>query len=347
MELMFYKHVKMKIIIDKNKILLSIIFSVLFLPLIAQTRHIASKPLFRDTIYDGAADPTVIWNPKEKKWFMFYTNRRANDKNSKGVSWVHGTPIGIAASTDGAHWSYKQTCRINYALENATYWAPDVIEHNGIFHMYLTIVPGVFEDWNHPRYIIHLTSKNLLDWDFQSELKLASDRCIDASVFRLPNGHWRMYYNNERDKKSIYYADSPDLYHWVDINQQVIKDRGEGPKVFHWKGKNWMICDTWNGLSVYSSDDFVNWKRQEKNILQIPGIGQDDQVIGGHPDVIINGNKAYIFYFTHPGRIPENKGKDTYDTRRSSIQLAELEYKNGEIMCHRDQIVKINLKHKK
>ncbi len=347
MELMFYKHVKMKIIIDKNKILLSIIFSVLFLPLIAQTRHIASKPLFRDTIYDGAADPTVIWNPKEKKWFMFYTNRRANDKNSKGVSWVHGTPVGIAASTDGAHWSYKQTCRINYALENATYWAPDVIEHNGIFHMYLTIVPGVFEDWNHPRYIIHLTSKNLLDWDFQSELKLASDRCIDASVFRLPNGHWRMYYNNERDKKSIYYADSPDLYHWVDINQQVVKDRGEGPKVFHWKGKNWMICDTWNGLSVYSSDDFVNWKRQEKNILQIPGIGQDDQVIGGHPDVIINGNKAYIFYFTHPGRIPENKGKDTYDTRRSSIQLAELEYKNGEIMCHRDQIVKINLKHKK
>lgn len=347
MELMFYKHVKMKIIIDKNKILLSIIFSVLFLPLIAQTRHIASKPLFRDTIYDGAADPTVIWNPKEKKWFMFYTNRRANDKNSKGVSWVHGTPVGIAASTDGAHWSYKQTCRINYALENATYWAPDVIEHNGIFHMYLTIVPGVFEDWNHPRYIIHLTSKNLLDWDFQSELKLSSDRCIDASVFRLPNGHWRMYYNNERDKKSIYYADSPDLYHWVDINQQVIKDRGEGPKVFHWKGKNWMICDTWNGLSVYSSEDFVNWNRQEKNILQIPGVGQDDQVIGGHPDVIINGNKAYIFYFTHPGRIPENKGKDTYDTRRSSIQLAELEYKNGEIMCHRDQIVKINLKHKK
>ena len=347
MELMFYKHVKMKIIIYKNKILLSIIFSVLFLPLIAQTRHIASKPLFRDTIYDGAADPTVIWNPKEKKWFMFYTNRRANDKNSKGVSWVHGTPVGIAASTDGAHWSYKQTCRINYALENATYWAPDVIEHNGIFHMYLTIVPGVFEDWNHPRYIIHLTSKNLLDWDFQSELKLASDRCIDASVFRLPNGHWRMYYNNERDKKSIYYADSPDLYHWVDINQQVIKDRGEGPKVFHWKGKNWMICDTWNGLSVYSSEDFVNWNRQEKNILQIPGVGQDDQVIGGHPDVIINGNKAYIFYFTHPGRIPENKGKDTYDTRRSSIQLAELEYKNGEIMCHRDQIVKINLKHKK
>jgi len=26
---------------------------------------IAAKPLFRDPIYDGAADPTVIWNRTE------------------------------------------------------------------------------------------------------------------------------------------------------------------------------------------------------------------------------------------------------------------------------------------
>lgn len=323
------------------------LFCLLFLPLMAQTRHIATKPLFRDPVYDGAADPTIIWNSKENKWFMFYINRRASDVNSEGVSWVHGTPIGIAESKDGSHWDYKQTCNINYSFENCTYWAPDVIEHNGIFHMYLTIVPGVFEDWNHPRYIVHLTSQNLVDWDFQSELKLASDRCIDASVFQLPDSTWRMYYNNERDKKSIYYADSPDLYHWIDSNQKVVNDRGEGPKVFHWKGKNWMICDTWNGLSVYESVDFINWNKQKNNILQVPGTGEDDRVIGGHPDVIVNGNKAYIFYFTHPGRIPENKGKDNYDTRRSSIQLAELQYENEEIVCHRNQLVKINLKHKK
>jgi hypothetical protein len=154
-----------------------------------------------------------------------------------------------------------------------------------------------------------------------------------------------MFYNNEKDGKSIYYADSSDLYNWVDSGKKVVKDRGEGPKVFNWKGKNWMVCDTWKGLSIYTSDDFINWNRQEKKILEIPGTGADDQVIGGHPDVIVNGDKAYIFYFTQPGRTPDNKGKDNYDTRRSSIQVAELEYSNGEITCNRDQPVQINLKH--
>jgi len=32
---------------------------------------LADKPLFRDPVFDGAADPTIIWNKNEKKWFMF------------------------------------------------------------------------------------------------------------------------------------------------------------------------------------------------------------------------------------------------------------------------------------
>lgn len=76
---------------------------------------LADKPLFRDTIFDGAADPTIIWNKNEKKWFMFYTNRRANAKNETGVTWVHGTRIGIAESLDnGATWKYRDTANINY-----------------------------------------------------------------------------------------------------------------------------------------------------------------------------------------------------------------------------------------
>lgn len=305
---------------------------------------LADKPLFRDPIFDGAADPSIVWNKKEKKWFMFYTNRRAKDTTLSGVAWVHGTKIGIAESKDGAHWTYKGTCHINYKIENATHWAPDVLEHNGTYHMYLTIVPGVFEDWYHPRYIIHLTSENLVDWDFQSKLNLASERCIDADVFQLPNGTWRMYYNNENDGKSIYYADSPDLYQWKDSGKKVINDRGEGPVVFRWKGKNWMMNDAWRGLGVYYSEDFENWKRQENNILRTPGTGTDDKVKGGHPDVIVQGDKAYVFYFTHPGRTPENDGKDNYETRRTSIQVAELEYVDGKIFCNRNKPVYINLK---
>ena len=72
--------------------------------------RIADKPLFRDPVHDGAADPVLCWNRAEKKWFMFYTNRRANVPDTKGVSWVHGTKIGIAESSDGgATWKYRGT----------------------------------------------------------------------------------------------------------------------------------------------------------------------------------------------------------------------------------------------
>ncbi|WP_235991695.1 hypothetical protein [Metabacillus schmidteae] len=52
-------------------------------------------PLFRDPIFDGAADPTIIWNEEEKEWWMIYTNRRAT-VHCEGVAWVHGTDLGIA-----------------------------------------------------------------------------------------------------------------------------------------------------------------------------------------------------------------------------------------------------------
>jgi len=307
---------------------------------------LADKPLFRDPVFDGAADPTVIYNRKEKKWFMFYTNRRANAPGLNGVSWVHGTFIGIAESADGgATWKYRDTCDIRYRKTDYTHWAPEVVEYKGIYHMFLTYVPGVFKDWNHPRRIVHLTSKNLINWDFESESDLSSDRCIDACVFPLPDGSWRMYYNNERDSKSIYYADSPDLYKWTDSGKKVIGDRGgEGPNVFSWKGKYWMAVDNWSGCGIYSSDDLVNWKRQEKNILQESGKGTDDNVIGQHPDIVIDGDRAFIFYFTHPGRIPGNRSGSEYQMRRSSIQVAELKYDDGQIVCNRDEPVYINLK---
>ncbi|MCD7899392.1 MAG: hypothetical protein LUH22_05820 [Bacteroides sp.] len=63
-----------------------------------------------------------------------------------------------------------------------------------------------------------------------------------------------------------------------------------------------------------------------------------------HADVVVNNGRAYIFYFTHPGRTGSGIKADTPDTRRSTIQVAELEYRNGEIICDRDKPVYINLK---
>jgi hypothetical protein len=309
---------------------------------------IAPKPLYRDPVFDGAADPVVIWNRHEGKWFMFYTNRRANVPGLDGVTWVHGTPIGIAESADGGvTWIYRGDAQINYGEKDYTYWAPDVIEHAGIYHMYLSIVPGVFADWQHPRHIVHLASGDLLKWKYESTLQLASDRVIDACVFPRPDGTWRMWYNNERDHKSIYYADSPDLYTWTDRGKAAgVGERpGEGPYVFRWKDHYWMLVDIWKGLGVYRSDDLQTWQAQPTNLLGVPGHGQDDGVNGGHPGVVVSGDRAYCFYFTHPGRAGTIAPQDKtfVELRRSSIQVVELEFKDGWLACDRDQATHVDL----
>lgn len=312
---------------------------------LAQQSKVASKPLFDDPVYHGAADPVIVWNKKKKEWLMFYTNRRATLNDSTGVKWVHGTKIGIASSKDGAHWKYVDTANINYRPDDGyTFWAPDVIEHNELYHMYLTYVPGIFDNWNHPRTIVHLTSKDLFNWKYESTLKLANEKVIDASVFQLPDGTWRLWYNNERDGKSIYYADSKDLYNWQDKGK-AIAARGEGPKVFKWQDTYWMIIDAWKGFEVYQSNDLLNWKKQSTRLLEEGGTGKDDGVMGNHCDVVVNDNRAYIYYFTHPGRTKINPARpNSVDARRSVIQLAELKYNNGELTCDRNQPTFINLK---
>jgi hypothetical protein len=313
-----------------------------------------SKPLFDDPVYHGAADPVIIYNKQVKKWWMLYTNRRASIEDST-VQWVHGTRIGIAESKDGRKWKYVDTCNINYRPdEGYTHWAPDVIEHNSTFHMYLTYVPGTFTDWNHPRVIIHLTSSDLKNWNYQSTLKLVNawpddsivrQKVIDASVFKINDSLWRMWYNNEKDGKSIYYADSKDLYNWTDKGK-AIAARGEGPKTFYWsvgsrgKGKYFMIIDAWKGMEVFSSDDLLTWTKQATRILENPGVGKDDQAIGGHCDIVVSKGRAFVYYFTHPGRQKDKPAaKGSFDDKRSVIQLAELKYENGEITCDRDESV--------
>jgi len=301
----------------------------------------APKPLYRDPVYDGAADPTLIWNPQTQSWWMFYTNRRANAPGLSGVAWVHGTPIGIAASEDGGtHWRYVGEAQFDLPAEyggtNVTCWAPDVVRApDGTWQMFLTIVPGVFENWNHPRFIVQLTSTNLVNWSHPRKLMLASDRVIDPSLLRMPDGTWRMWYNDERSGKSIHYADSPDLQVWTDKGL-AFKSRGEGPKGFRWHGQFWVIIDEWHGFGIFRSADALQWERQPGTLLGQPGSGQDDGVMGNHCDVVISGERAFLFYFTHPGRRGPEAKKDTTEQRRSSIQVVELHEQNGWLTCDRE-----------
>ena len=169
------------------------LFSIVLITeqLLAQ-KSIAPKPLYDDPVYHGAADPVIIYNKQKKKWWMFYTNRRASIEDST-VKWVHGTRLGIAESGDGINWKYLDTANVNYRPDQGyTFWAPDIIEARGSYHMYLTYVPGIFSDWNHPRVIVHLTSKDLKNWKYESILKLVNEKVIDASVFKVNDSLWRL-----------------------------------------------------------------------------------------------------------------------------------------------------------
>lgn len=309
---------------------------------------IAAKPLFRDPVYDGAADPTVIWNIQQKKWVMFYTNRRSTlaTSNINDRKWIHGTQIGMAESLDeGATWKYVGVAKINYGEADYTQWAPEVVHDGTIYHMFLTIVPGTFESWDHPRSIVHLTSPDLGEWKYQATLKLSSDRVIDPCIQRLADGTWRLWYNNEGDKKTIYYADSRDLSDWQDQGKvKGVGDRpGEGPQVFQWRGSYWMLVDVWKGLGVYKSADATNWTKQETNLLVRPGTGLDDNDHGRHADVVVSGNRAFLFYFTHPGMTNPAARTDAHERTRSTIQVVELREKGGVLSCDRnaDTLIKL------
>ena len=147
--------------------------------------HTAPAPLFRDPIFDGPADPTVIYNREEKTWWIIYTQRRANVP-SHHVSWVHGTDLGVASSDDhGATWLYRGTLNLEPVEKGRnTFWAPEIFWENGVYHMYVSYITGVPDSWRGNRDILHYTSSNLWDWTYADTPVLSSHRVIDACVFR-------------------------------------------------------------------------------------------------------------------------------------------------------------------
>jgi len=307
---------------------------------------IAPKPLFRDPVHDGAADPTLIWNRAKKEWWMFYTNRRADMPGlaKDDVSWVHGTRIGVAVSRDfGATWSYRGVAKIEYGAPDYTQWAPDIVYDHGKYHMFLVIVPGTFRDWNAARFIIHLVSSDLESWKFVSKLELGSDRVIDPSLYKMPNGNWRVWYKDEADQSFLHYADSPDLTHWTPKGAAITDRHSEGPKVFRWRDHFWMITDPWKGLGVYRSDDLEHWTAQPDNILATPGKIATDRSKGDHCDVVVSGERAFVYYFTEQVGADDDP-KLPFSSRRTVLQVAELHEKDGVITVDRDASARVYLR---
>lgn len=316
-------------------------------------------PLYRDPLHDGAADPTVIWNPREKAWWMLYTSRRTEDP-SNGVGWVHGTPLGVASSTDhGRTWTYRgdvQGLAAPGERGHDTFWAPEVVVVDGLFHMYVSFIPGVPTAWaGHPRTIRHYVSTDLVSWEYRGTLALSSDRVIDACVYPLPGGGYRMWYKDEADGNNIWAADSADLETWT-VTGRVLDTPFalEGPYVFRLGEHYWMIADS-KCQHVYRSDDLTNWTHTGIVLDIASGASSgrvDDLGPGLHAQVVVSGDVGWMFYFTHPDRHrPDLVGADM---RRSSIQVAALEVRSGSdssswsesgdlLLCRRDDSVSIDL----
>jgi len=306
----------------------------------------ASAPLFRDPIFDGAADPSVLWNQKTGEWWIFYTQRRAS-RVFDNVAYCYGTAVGIAVSLDyGKTWEYRGTAKLPASNPgNDTFWAPQVMydDTKGTYHMFVTYINGIFSNWGGEREMHHYVSNDLKTW--KATKPIGTRVCIDAMVYPLQDGTWKMWYKDELNGHYIASAISDDLIDWKHLGKIEIDNRhSEGPTVFEWKGKYWMVTDPTymerTGLDVFSSEDAINWEFNN-TILNNEGMRNDDNEQGRHADVKVVNDRAFIFYMTHPGRIYKD-GKEVDEAnlvryQRSSLQVAELEYQDRKIVCDRNK----------
>lgn len=303
--------------------------------------HIAPAPLFRDPITDGAADPVMVWNRQEKKWWMLYSQRRANVE-APDVAFCYGNDIGIASGEDnGQTWVYRGTLNLEFEKGRNTFWAPDIVFQDGVYHMFVVYIQGVRSHWGGKARMVHYTSKNLWDWKFIGFLKLSSETVIDASLMQMTDKTWRMWYKDDSHNAAIMLAESKDLFKWTLIDKPVLdQSQQEGPINFKFGNYYWMITDEWHGMRVYRSKDANTWEKQGL-ILDSTSNRNEDTPSGAHGDVIVLKDRAYIFYFTHPGRkthfeaTMRSDGIYPFDERRSSIQVAPLEIKNGTLVSDR------------
>jgi hypothetical protein len=303
-----------------------------------------SAPIFRDPVEDGAADPVVVRREGTDEWWMFYTNRRAS-AGEPGFGWIHGSPIGIAVSQDGgASWAYRGTVKgLDAPGDNGlnTHWAPEVVFAEGQYHMFLSYITGVPTHWKVPRTITHFTSPDLETWSRVGPLKLSSSNCIDACVFPSPDGQWRMWYKDEGQGSSTWSATSPDMMNWA-LEGLVLPGSPdapphEGPNVFALGGHYWLIVDEWRGQAVYRSNDTLRWTRQGL-IADAPGADPMDQRYARHADVVVNGDHAAMYYFTHPewDERSQTDGPPDVAARRTAIHQARLTVVDGVLLCERD-----------
>lgn len=311
-------------------------------------------PLYRDPIYDGCADPAVVYNQEEKNWWLFYTQRRACVKVA-GVAGSFGTAIGIAVSEDrGSTWIYRGICNgLELDWGQNTYWAPEVFfdQHAKVYRMLVTYVRGVPSRFGVPvgKFgIANFVSSNLHDWKFVNFLLHRSQAdIIDACAMELLSGGYRIWYRDTEKNCAVYYTDTLDFNEYAEP-RKAIEGKTEGPNVFRLGGYYWLIADPLGkraGFTVHRSLDMEQWEFTGK-LLDQPGKRFLDDSPGRHGDVVTVGDEAYIFYFTQPYK-NYAKARD-YDALQAEAEIcvaqcAKIICLDGKLVCHRNEAFTLDL----
>jgi hypothetical protein len=326
--------------------------------LLAQTKQQTPAPLFVDPNYHGSCDPEIVYNPHDKYYYIYYTSRRATVENL-----FTATPLGIIRSKNLQKWEFWGYCKFDGIGGSkdmpATFWAPAITVHKNQMHMFVTWKPDTNTTqgpWGGKGSIVHYKTtldKPIDGWQKVAQMHTDSLDALDATVY-TQNDSVHVWFKakkiNEK-KNNLYHFASKDFKAWEakgfsksDVfNEKVTGQKfEEAPYIFKWKNKYFMITDPHEGLMVYQSDNGKNWTYQGIILLN-SGKRPLDNSRARHCSVVVKNNRAFIIYHVEPWREydePGRKAKSIYKqaiaNRKSVLQMAELKYIDGKIVCDRN-----------
>ena len=304
-------------------------------PAAVRSSCVPSAPLYEDPLFNSAKDVCMLWNRAEHAWWFLYTQIR-NGCRELGAGLHHGTTLGAASSADGGlTWTFRGTLKgLEFEAGRNTFWAPDVVWSEGRYHAVISYVHGIQPNWEGDRRLLHYVSDDLMNWTLLGPIEgLDSNRTLDGCLYRLPDGRWGLWYKDEITNRTGFAEGDEHFRFWKAGELDPPAWAVEGPDVFRWQGSHWLLaddCGTHNGLRVYRSDDCRRWVRQA-NILKESGTRPLDVGPAHHPEVIVNGDDAYVFYWVTPDHATHEDCRQTcYE------QVAVLRYRDGNLSCDRN-----------